>query len=195
VTSIETPGTAANEERARIVVALDGSQASWAAARLALDLAAQYQGVLEAIFVLEPEVCRLPATSVARARRARQTHETARAAKDLTAELDAFAEGLRERFEAMARRRGVEVLFRVARGEARTILGEAAAVADALAVGRVGWAMGRGRALGSTAAALSLRAAVRLLPLRDDEDALIFVLRPQRLGLEVKIAPTHPLKA
>lgn len=171
---------AATEERCLVVLALDGSAASWAAARAALDLAAQCQAVVEAIFVQEPEIYRLPAGALGRAGSGRGG---AGVARDLTAELDAFAERLEERMQALARPRGVEVLFRVVRGEARAILAEAAAVADALALGRVGWALGRGRKLGSTAAALSLRAAVRLYPLRDDEDALVFVLRPGRLGL------------
>lgn len=173
---------AAEEHRCRIVVALDGSAASWSAARLALDLASQCQALLEAVFVEEPGICRMRPEAVARSSGA---SGALTGATDLSAEVRAFAEGVRIRFQALARSRGVEVAFRIAQGEPRSVIAEAAAVADALALGRVGWAVGRGRELGSTAAALSLLAAVRLMPLGESQDALVVVLRPDRLGLDL----------
>jgi nucleotide-binding universal stress UspA family protein len=159
----------------RILIALDASPASLAAAELAAELAERSRAELVALFVEDSELlgaATLPAHAGGPAPEA-----SAEAGPDLARRLQAHAAELRQRLERLARRHGVTLTFQVARGEVTGEVLKAAAEADLVALGRVGWARGSGERLGRTASAVLARGGGLLQPFHRHHEAVLLVVR------------------
>ena len=148
----------------RIVVALDASEPSVAAAETAAEIAAALAVGLAGLFVEDDALLRLAghpwAAQIDALSAERRTLDRDRLELDLRAQ----AERARRRLEAAARRRGATWNFAVRRGGVDEEILGGLEPGDLVAMGRVGW--GGGRALGGTARALLARGpgGVLLLP-------------------------------
>lgn len=148
----------------RVVVAIDASEPSVAAAEAAAEIAAALAVELAGRFVEDDRLLRLAGHPAVSAVDALSAERRALERRALERAMRAQAERARQRIEAAARRTGSSWRFEVRRGGVDDeVLAELDA-ADLLAVGRVGW--GGGRLLGGTARAALARGpgAVLLLP-------------------------------
>jgi nucleotide-binding universal stress UspA family protein len=148
----------------RVLVALDASPASLAAAGAAADLAARLAAELAGLFVEDEDLLRL-----AGAAQAWQVDLLSGALRPAAgAELESQLRAQRARalaaLEEAAKRRAVTFSFKVVRGRVTPEI-LAAAAGDLLALGTVGWSRGWGQPFGGTARALVESAAGRAVVL------------------------------
>ncbi len=137
----------------RIVVAVDASPHSQAALEAAIDMASRFEAELLALFVEDIDVLRAAGFPFAHEV---GEHSALRRRVELSGierNLRARSRRIEEAFQALARQGSVRGRFRVARGNVRTEIQNAAQEADVLIVGRAGWSQVRRRRLGSTARA------------------------------------------
>ncbi len=138
----------------RVLVALDASPGSVAAAAAAARMAAALEAELAGLFVEDHDLLRL-----SQSKQARQVGFLTGAAERVGAEqmerqLRAQAARARHTLSRLAAREGVACTFRVTRGRVATEILAAAGRQDLVSVGRIGWSHGHRRRLGSTARAL-----------------------------------------
>lgn len=138
----------------RILVALDASPDSLAAAEAAAEMAALLEAELRGLFVEDADLLRLVASPLAReldlltaSSHGAETHE-------VESQLRVHARKARETFLRLAERAGIGCTFQVARGPVAAEILAAAAEADLVTLGRIGWTMRHRRHLGTTARAL-----------------------------------------
>ncbi len=137
----------------RILVGLDASAHSLAALDAAAVLAARLGAQLAGMFVEEEDLLRLAALPFARAY-STEAADLARIDPDaMRRALHIQAERARRALEAVAQHHKLAWSFRIARGVAATVLGEAALECDLLGLGKASAAIGRRIRLGSTARA------------------------------------------
>lgn len=138
----------------RILVALDASPDSLAAAEAAAEMAALLRAELHGLFVEDVELLRLVESPLAR--ELDLSTGSARGAESAAVEgqLRAHARKARETLDRLANRLRIKSSFRVTRGGVAEEITAAAAKADLVTLGRVGWTVRRRRDLGKTARAL-----------------------------------------
>jgi nucleotide-binding universal stress UspA family protein len=164
------------ESPRRVVVAIDASAPSLAAAEAALEVAAALGVDLVGLFVEDLELLQLAELPLAVV--ADRLGAEPRAAESRALELELRAQAARARgaFERLLARRGVAGTFRVARGRVTAEILAAAGPGDVLVVGCVGHAVGT-RALGGTARAVTrARGGAFLMPRRGVERAAALAL-------------------
>jgi len=141
----------------RILVALDASPASRAAARVAAQLASRLEAELLGLFVEDVELLRLANSPLAREvdflTRSHGDLETL----SLERQLRIHAERARRTLEDIAAPLGVPWDFRVTRGRVSDEILAAADEADLVSLGHLGYSMRHSRLLGATARALIAR--------------------------------------
>ena len=148
----------------RILVALDASPDSLAAAAAAAELAALLEAELAGLFVEDIELLRLAESPLARQLDLLTASPRVAAAEDVERQLRVHAERARAELVRLADRAGIRWSFRVARGGVASEISAAAADADLVSLGRIGWTTRHKRALGTTVRALiSQRGRVLLL--------------------------------
>jgi len=165
---------------ARILVALDASPGSVAAAAAAASLAARLRAELEGVFVEDADLLTLTAYPAAQEIGSFSATVRGLGSRDLERQFRFQAERARRALEQYAVRSRVRWSFRVVRGRVKAEILAAAAGADLVSLGRsAGWA-GR-RRLGSVARALLAQGTGRVLLLPHDHPAC--PLRPPAVVL------------
>ncbi len=147
----------------RILVALDASPDSLAAAEAAVEMAALLSAELRGLFVEDVELLRLVASPLARELDLLTASSRGAESEEVEGQLRAHARRAREALGRMADRAGVQSSFHVARGAVDQEILAAAADADLVTLGRIGWTVRRRRDLGTTARALISRGGGRVL--------------------------------
>lgn len=148
---------------ARIVVALDASSQSLAALEEAAELAAWMGAELMGLFVEDVQLLRLAASPVASEILYLSAREQPLDTARMESKLRAQAEQARRALARVAGQVKVPWEFRVVRGEVAAQVLLAAAEADLLSLGCVGWSLARRFRLGSTARAALLGAQTSVL--------------------------------
>lgn len=133
----------------RILVAVDASPGSLSAAAAAAELAATLEAELEGLFVEDAQLLALAAMPLARQAGRLTARLRPLESGEMELQLRVQASRARAALEAIARRQGVGLRFRVARGAVVDEILSAAREADLVALGRAGWSLRR--LLGSTA--------------------------------------------
>lgn len=141
----------------RVLVTLDSSPESLAAAATATRMAAALEAELAGLFVEDHDLLRL-----AESRQAHRVGFLTAAAEpvdrdELRRQLRAQAARARRALRRLAERHGISCTFEVVHGAVTTEVLAAAGREDLVSVGRVGWSHGHRRRLGSTARALLAR--------------------------------------
>ena len=140
----------------RVLVALDASPGSVAAAAAAARMAAALEARLEGLFVEDRDLLQLSRSGQARQVGFLTATAEPIGAREMERQLRAQAARARITLSRIASEQGISYSFRVTRGTvAREILA-AAGPADLVSVGRLGWSRGH-RRLGSTTRALLAR--------------------------------------
>jgi nucleotide-binding universal stress UspA family protein len=147
----------------RVLVALDVSPGSVAAAAAAARMAAALEAELAGLFVEDPDLLSLGGSP-----QAHQVGFLTAAAERMGGEkmerqLRAQAARAKRTLTRLAEQEGVACTFRVTRGRVSTEVLAAAGQVDLVSVGRIGWSHGRRRRLGSTTRALLARRSTRTL--------------------------------
>lgn len=122
----------------RILVALDASPASAAAARTAAELAAELEAELAGLFVEDADLARLGSLPAVFEVGSHSAGARRLSARELERGLRAQAARARRLFETSAARVSVQTSFRVVRGAVVQEVTAAAAEAELLSLGRVG---------------------------------------------------------
>lgn len=138
----------------RILVALDVSPDSLAAAEVAAELAVLLRAELVGIYVEDAELLHLSASPLAREVDLLTTSLRALEAPNVEQQLRVQAGRARRQLERIAGRAGIPWSFRVARGVVAAEILSAAAEVDLVSVGRIGWTFRPRPHLGRTARAL-----------------------------------------
>lgn len=138
----------------RILVALDVSPGSLAAAEVAVELAALLEAELLGLFVEDPELLNLSSSPLARQVDFLTASPSGLEAGAVEQQLRVHAVRARRALERIAGRAGIPWTFRVARGAVAREIVVAAAEVDLVSLGRLGWSVRRKRLLGKTARAL-----------------------------------------
>ncbi len=147
----------------RILVALDASPDSMAAAEAAAEMAALLSAELRGLFVEDAELLRLVASPLARELDLLTASSRGAESEDVEGQLRVHARNAQEALERLAERAGIKSSFRVARGAVAQEIVAAAADADLVTLGRIGWTMRRRRDLGKTTRALISQRRGRVL--------------------------------
>ncbi len=147
----------------RILVALDASPDSLAAAEAAAEMAALLQAELRGLFVEDVELLRLVASPLARELDFATASTRGAESEEVEGQLRAHARRARRTLDRLADRLRIQSSFHVARGAVDQEILAAAADADLVTLGRIGWTMRRRRDLGTTARALISRGRGRVL--------------------------------
>ncbi len=148
----------------RILVALDASPDSLAAAEAAAEMAALLDAELHGLFVEDAELLRLAASPLARELDLLTASSRGAESEAVEGQLRVHARRAREALSRLADRLQIKSSFRVARGAVDQEILAAAADADLVTLGRIGWTVRRRRDLGTTTRALiSRRGRVLLL--------------------------------
>ncbi len=147
----------------RILVALDTSPDSQAAAEAAAEMAALLRAELHGLFVEDVELLRLVESPLARELDLSTGSAHGAESEAVEAQLRAHARRTRESLDRLAERLRIKSTFQVARGSVAQEILAAAADADLVTLGRVGWTVRRRRDLGKTARALISRSGRRVL--------------------------------
>jgi len=138
----------------RILVALDASPHSLAALDAAVALASELDAEVVGLFVEDAELLRLAGLPFVRELGLYSAMSRPLEALDVELQLRARARRAEQALAAMAERAHVPWSFRVVRGAIAAELLAAAAEADLISLGRVGWSVAGGRRLGSTTRAV-----------------------------------------
>jgi len=138
----------------RILVALDASPDSQAAAEAAAELAALLSAELRGLFVEDAELLRLVESPLARHMGLLTATHGGAETEDLERQLRVHAKRAEATLVRSADRAGIRWSFRVTRGPVAGEILAAAADADLVSLGRIGWTMRHKRALGTTVRAL-----------------------------------------
>lgn len=138
----------------RILVALDASPDSLAAAEAAAEMAALLEAELEGLFVEDSELLRLVSSPLARELDLFTSSSRGAETEAVEGQLRVHARKAREGFARAAERAGIRWSFRVARGPVASEILAAAADADLVSLGRIGWTVRHRRHLGTTARTL-----------------------------------------
>ncbi len=146
----------------RILVALDASPDSLAALQAAVDLAARMEAELLGLFVEDVNLLRAAESPYAREILYPSARETPVSRSSMESRLRTQSEQARTALESAAQRAQVRCSFRSVRGEVAAELRAAAAEADLLAMGKMGWSLGSQLRIGSTTLEL-LASAIPLL--------------------------------
>lgn len=141
----------------RILVALDASPDSRAAAEAAAELAALLEAEVQGLFVEDAELLRLVESPLARQVNLLTAAPGGVEAEDVESQLRVHAKKARAALGRSADRAGIPWSFRVARGGVVSEILAAAAEADLVSLGRIGWTMRHKHALGTTVRALIAR--------------------------------------
>lgn len=172
----------------RVVVGLDASPASEAAARAAAEVAATLGAELVALYVEDRELLRLAEAPLATVVDRLFASSAAPAAAELESQLRAEGARARAGFERLVAGRGLRYSFRVVRGRIAGELVAGAGVSDLVVIGRVGAGRARG-GLGSTARAVAKSRGGVVLRLADDGGGEIAELERWRAELGVEVVP------
>jgi len=170
----------------RVVVGLDASRASVAAANAAADVAAALGAELVALYVEDRELLRLADSPLATVVDRLFASSSAPASVELESQLRAEGARARAGLERVVAGRNLRWSFRVGRGRVAMELLADAGTHDLVVVGRIGAGETRGR-LGRTARAVARERGGAVLKLAEDggaEDAEIERWRAE-LGVEV----------
>lgn len=134
----------------RILVALDNSPASLAAAEAGAQLAAALGAEISGLFVEDDRLLGLGHLAITREfdPLTATTRDVVR--EDLERQLRALAARARKFLARLAEGAGAAWSFRVARGSVRDEIRTHAAEADLVSLGRIGWSLASGPRLGST---------------------------------------------
>jgi len=138
-------------ELRRILVALDASPDSLGALAAAVRLARQTEAALEGLFVEDTDLLSLAESPFAREIGYHSAKETALSRASMERKLHAQSELARKALERAAQEAQVPWSFRIVRGDVTSELLAAAAEADLLAMGQLGWSIGSQLRIGSTA--------------------------------------------
>ena len=138
----------------RILVALDASPDSLAAAEAAAEMAALLSAELHGLFVEDVELLRLVESPLARELDLSTGSTCGAESAAVEGQLRAHARKARETLDRLADRLRIQSSFRVTRGGVAQEITAAAEEADLVTLGRVGWTVRRRRDLGKTARAL-----------------------------------------
>ena len=138
----------------RILVALDASPDSLAAAEAAAEMAALLSAELRGLYVEDTELLRLVASPLARELNLLTAKARGAESKEVEDQLRVYARKAEQALGRLAERAGIKSSFRVARGAVAEEILTAAEDADLVSLGRVGWTMRHRRDLGKTARAL-----------------------------------------
>lgn len=170
-----------------ILVALDASADSLAAAWTAAQLAELFEAELTGVFVEDEQLVRLSRSPLAH-QADPVTHSIHQLRdEDLEAQLHAQARQARRELEQIAQRLGIRWSFRVTRGLVAQEILQAAAKADLVTLGRMGWSLRQRRALGTTVQALLARGSVRTLllgPRREARPPVTVIFDGSEVGRE-----------
>ena len=143
----------------RILVALDASPHSLAALEAAVALAADVDAELVGLFVEDAELLRLAGLPFVREFGLYSATSRPVDALEMEHQLRARAHRAEQALAVMAGRAHVRWSFRVVRGAIAAELLAAAAEADLISLGRVGWSMAGRRRVGSTTRAVLTQAS------------------------------------
>jgi nucleotide-binding universal stress UspA family protein len=135
----------------RILVALDASPDSLAALQAAVRLAARMEAELLGLFVEDVNLLRVAESPFAREILYPSARETPVSRSSMELLLRRQSEQARAALESAAQRAQVRCVFRTVRGQVASELLSAAAEADLLAMGKLGWSLGSQLRMGSTA--------------------------------------------
>ena len=135
----------------RILVALDASKSSLAALDAAVELAAQLEAELLGVFVEDVRLLRLAEAPYAREIRYPPASEVPVDRASMESKLKAQSHRAERALASAAARAGVSWSFRAVRGNVGAELRAAAEQADLVAMGRMGWSLGRHMRIGSAA--------------------------------------------
>jgi len=138
----------------RIVVAMDASAHSQAALEAAITMATRFGAQLQGLYVEDVNVLRIAGLPNAHEFGIHSARWRRVTAGDVERQLRVRSREVQEEFQRLTARAAVLGTFHVARGTVDIEIRAAAAQADMLVVGRVGWSQLRRRQVGSTARAL-----------------------------------------
>ncbi|MCP4205221.1 MAG: universal stress protein [bacterium] len=141
----------------RILVAIDASPASLAAAEAAAELSKQLSAELEGVFVREHELLALAGSPLARHLDLFTASIREFEARDLDRDLTRQAARAGAALGEIAKRAGVEHRFRVAQGTVATEIARASDEVDLVILGAMGWSSRSRARTGSTVRELLLR--------------------------------------
>jgi hypothetical protein len=161
----------------RVVVGLDTSRESLAAAAAAAEVAAALDAELAALFVEDAELLRLAAAPLATVVDRLSARSRPLLAAEIEHELRAASARARADLERLLAGRALRWSFRVARGGVAAELLAAAADRDPVVLGRVG-AGGAGQGLGRTARAVAAGRDVVVTVRRGDAGGAGRLVRP-----------------
>ncbi len=147
----------------RILVALDASPDSLAAAEAAAEMAALLSAELHGLFVEDVELLRLVESPLAREHDLLTASSRGAESDAMEGQLRAHAHKARVTLGRLADRLRIKSSFQVTRGAVAEEIRLAAAEADMVTLGRVGWTMRRRQDLGKTARALISGGGTRVL--------------------------------
>jgi nucleotide-binding universal stress UspA family protein len=139
----------------RILVALDASPGSLAALSAAVELARQAEAELEGVFVEDTSLLSMAGAPLAREIGYHSGEETALDPARMERKLRMQSQLARKALEDAAGPAQVRWSFRTLRGDVVAELMAAAAGADLLAIGKLGWSVGSQFRIGSTALELA----------------------------------------
>lgn len=138
----------------RIVVAVDASPHSRAAMEAAVLLAARFDAELLGLFVEDINVLRIAGLPYAQEFGVYSAQRRQINTADVERQLRVRSRQVQHSFRLLAERESIQGTFRVTRGSVGKEIQSAAADADVLIVGRVGWSQLRERQVGSTTRAI-----------------------------------------
>ncbi len=147
----------------RILVALDASPDSLAAAEAAAEMAAVLSAELHGLFVEDAELLRLVESPLARELDFLTASTRGAESHAVEGQLKAHARRARETLNDLANRLGVKSSFQIARGAVAQEILAASEEADLVTLGRIGWTLRHRRDLGKTARALISQRRGRVL--------------------------------
>ncbi len=150
----------------RILVALDASPDSLAAAEAAAEMAALLRAELHGLFVEDVELLRLVESPLARELDLLTASSRDAESREVEDQLKAHARQARETLDRLADRLRIKSSFKVARGGVTEEILAAATDADLVTLGRVGWTVRPRRDLGKTAHTLISSGRRRVLLLK-----------------------------
>ena len=147
----------------RILVALDASPHSLAALETAADLASKMEAELCGLFVEDVQLLEMAASPYAKEIAYPAARETPLTRTIMERKLRAQSEQIRGTLAAAAHRARVRWSFQTIRGQVTSALRAAASGNDIVAIGRLGWSLGRRLRIGSTALELATSSIPLLL--------------------------------